>query len=308
MSESMRTAVVFPGQGSQRAGMVKDFHEVSAEARSVFEEASDACGLDFQAICFGEDERLNLTEFAQPCIVTAEIAIFRAVRALHGLEGEIFGGHSLGEYAALVAAGAVSLADAVRLVRTRGALMQEAVPAGEGAMIAVIGKELTLETLEDRLEGLEVDAANHNSPSQIVISGKAHDVETGGERLSGEGFRCVPLNVSAPFHSRLMRPIEPRFSEELAAIAIDDTAAGSVASNFTGGLYLGDAAEVRDGLVRQISGTVRWVENMQTIDASSDRVIEIGPGKPLSGFFREVGVKTSAILNVRTAAKAFAAS
>ena len=226
MSESMRTAVVFPGQGSQRAGMVKDFHEVSAEARSVFEEASDACGLDFQAICFGEDERLNLTEFAQPCIVTAEIAIFRAVRALHGLEGEIFGGHSLGEYAALVAAGAVSLADAVRLVRTRGALMQEAVPAGEGAMIAVIGKELTLETLEDRLEGLEVDAANHNSPSQIVISGKAHDVETGGERLSGEGFRCVPLNVSAPFHSRLMRPIEPRFSEELAAIAIDDTAAG----------------------------------------------------------------------------------
>lgn len=308
MSESTRTSVVFPGQGSQRAGMAKDFHDALPEARAAFEEASDACGLDLKAICFGEDERLNLTEFTQPCILTAEIAMFRAVAALHGLEGDSFGGHSLGEYAALVAAGAMGLADAVRLVRARGALMQEAVPPGEGAMTAIIGADLTLETLMDRLDGLEVDPANHNSPSQIVISGKARDVETAGERLSGEGFRCVSLNVSAPFHSRLMRTIEPRFAEEIAKVAIDDTAAGAVVSNFTGEFHLGDSAEVRDALVRQISGTVRWVENMQAIDAASDRVIEIGPGKPLSGFFREVGVKTSAILNLRTAEKAFAAS
>jgi malonyl CoA-acyl carrier protein transacylase len=132
-------AIVFPGQGSQRPGMGKDFHERFAVAREVYAEASAAAGLDLEALCFGEDERLGLTEFTQPAILTTEIAMLRALEAEFGVEGELFAGHSLGEYTALVAAGVLALADAVRLVRKRGALMQQAVPAGEGAMIAVIG-------------------------------------------------------------------------------------------------------------------------------------------------------------------------
>ena len=307
MSAAAPIAVVFPGQGSQRPGMARDFHDAFGPARDTFGEASEAAGLDLAALCFEEDERLNLTEFTQPAILTAEIAMLRALRAEFGLDAGFYGGHSLGEYTALVAAGVLALADAVRLVRRRGALMQEAVPAGEGAMLAVIAKELDLEEVRASLEGLEVDAANHNSPSQIVVSGAARDVEKAKERLSGDGRRCVPLNVSAPFHSRFMKAIEPAFARELAAVRLDADAAPLVASNYTGQFHHADADSVRDCLVRQISGTVRWVDDMREIAAVAARVIEVGPNRPLSAFFREIGVKVSAVTNLKGAEKALGA-
>jgi malonyl CoA-acyl carrier protein transacylase len=230
--------------------------------------------------------------------------MLRALRAELGLEAEVFAGHSLGEYTALVAAGVLDLGTAARLVRRRGALMQDAVPAGEGSMLAVIAKDLDLELLRSEIADFEVDAANHNSPSQIVVSGKAADVEQAAKRLTAAGRRCVPLNVSAPFHSRLMRSIEPAFAEELAGAALRAETAPRVASNFTGGFHPADGEAVRENLVRQISGTVRWVDNMRNVAERAGRVFEVGPGRPLSGFFREIGVTVTAILNVKGAEKA----
>jgi [acyl-carrier-protein] S-malonyltransferase len=301
VSEAEKTAVVFPGQGSQRPGMARDFHGEFQAARDAFAEASEASGLDLAAISFGDDERLNLTEYTQPCILTAEIAMLAVLRSEMGLEAGWFGGHSLGEYTALVAAGVLGLGDAARLVRRRGALMQQAVPAGEGAMLAVIGRGLDLEELRAALEGLEVDAANHNSSSQIVVSGSAAGVEKAKERLAAKGRRLVPLNVSAPFHSRLMRSVEPAFAEDLAAVKIDAARAPHVASNYTGGFHAAEPAAVRDALVKQISGTVRWVDDMRALAEQASRIVEVGPGRPLSGFFKDVGVTVDAITDLRGA-------
>lgn len=298
MSDGHGTAVVFPGQGSQRAGMAKDFYEEFSVARAAFAEASDACGADLGAISFGDDERLNLTEFTQPCILTAEIAMLAVLRQEFGLEAQWFAGHSLGEYTALVAAGVLGLGEVARLVRRRGALMQQAVPAGQGAMLAVIGRGLDLGELRAALEGLEVDAANHNSSSQIVVSGSAADVDKAKERLGGRGRRLIPLNVSAPFHSRFMREVEPAFAAALAAVELDAANAPLVASNYTGAFHSADADAVRDALVKQISGTVRWVDNMRAIAERAPRILEVGPGKPLSGFFKDVGVTVPAITDL----------
>jgi [acyl-carrier-protein] S-malonyltransferase/trans-AT polyketide synthase/acyltransferase/oxidoreductase domain-containing protein len=220
MSDGSSTVVVvFPGQGSQRPGMAIDFCDEFPVSRQAFEEASDALGLDVRAICAGDDGRLDLTEYTQPCIVTAEIAMFRALESELGLAPGRFGGHSLGEYTALCAAGVLPLASAVKLVRRRGALMQTAVPVGEGAMTAVIGADVAERDLAAELDGLEVDVANRNAPDQIVLSGPAAKMPTAAERVAaslGDALdKLVPLNVSAPFHSRMMRPIEPAFRAEL---------------------------------------------------------------------------------------------
>jgi len=301
VSGAEQTALVFPGQGSQRLGMARDFHDEFAVAREAFVEASAACGTDLAAISFGDEQRLNLTEFTQPCILTAEIAMLRVLAAEHGLEAGWYAGHSLGEYTALVAAGVLPLGDAARLVRRRGALMQGAVPAGEGAMLAVIGRGLDIAELRAALEGLDVDAANHNSSSQIVISGSASGVAEAKQRLAGKGRRLVPLNVSAPFHSRLMQEVEAKFAADLAAVTLDAARAPRVASNYTGGFHAADPAAVRDALVRQISGTVRWVDNRRALGERAARIIEIGPGKPLSGFFKDVGVAVQAITDLGSA-------
>jgi [acyl-carrier-protein] S-malonyltransferase/trans-AT polyketide synthase/acyltransferase/oxidoreductase domain-containing protein len=295
VSGADQTALVFPGQGSQRVGMARDFHDEFAVARDAFADASAACGVDLAAISFGDEQKLNLTEFTQPCILTAEIAMLRALAVELGLEADWFAGHSLGEYTALVAAGVLPLGEAARLVRRRGALMQEAVPAGEGAMLAVIGRGLDIGELRAALEGLDVDAANHNSSSQIVISGSASGVVEAKQRLGGKGRRLVPLNVSAPFHSRLMREVEKKFALDLAAATLDASRAPRVASNYTGGFHAADSTAVRDALVHQISGTVRWVDNMRALGERATRIVEIGPGKPLSGFFKDAGVTVEAI-------------
>lgn len=307
--ESDGVGVVFPGQGVQRTGMAQDFHDAFAEARAVFDEAGDALHLDVARLCFEPDDRLDLTEFAQPAIVTAEVAMVRVLTGHFGLAATVHGGHSLGEYSALVAAGAVPLTDAVELVRERGRLMQAAVPAGRGSMKAVVQRGLDVEALEAALTGVAVDIANHNSPDQVVLSGLTADVDEAAGRLREvpgfERARALPLNVSAPFHSRLMAPAENAFRPLLAerAPGWNGAAAAAVTSNTTGGFHAGDADALVDALARQISAPVRWLDNMRVLVARCRRIIEVGPGKPLRAFFAalekaggagtEIGVITS---------------
>ena len=304
---------VFPGQGSQKMGMARDFYDTAPQARAVFAEVSEALGLDMTGLCFSADDRLHLTAYTQPAILTAEIAIFRTLVAEIGLTIDVFGGHSLGEYAALVAAGVIPLAEAARLVRQRGEHMQQAVSVGAGAMLAVTGPDLNLAAITGAISGLTVDLANLNSPQQVVLSGTADGITTaeGVLRETLPGTRLTRLTVSAPFHSRLMAPIEPGFRALLTASAPtwDLTGAGRVLSNFTGGFYPSDdVGAVIDGLTRQISGAVRWVDNMTAITRTTPTAVyEIGPRRPLRGFFRALGLSVTAITNRTTARRAFTA-
>jgi malonyl CoA-acyl carrier protein transacylase len=301
-------AVVFPGQGSQRAGMARDFHDRYAVSRAVFAEAGEALGLDVARLCFDEDPRLDLTEFTQPAILTAEIAMFRALQEEHGLSPQCFGGHSLGEYTALCAAGAIPLAEAVRAVRRRGALMQSAVPAGQGAMVAVLGEGVASRDLG--LDGLEVDLANKNSRDQVVLSGAASDMERACERIreAAPAVELVPLAVSAPFHSRRMRAIEPELRATLEGIAprIAAEKARNVTSNLTGAFHTGALPDLIDALVRQASGAVDWMANMDVIAKTADRIFEIGPNRPLRGFFKSIGREVTSIVSAKAGEKALA--
>jgi malonyl CoA-acyl carrier protein transacylase len=299
--------VVFPGQGSQRAGMGLDFAERHAAARAVFEEASAALELDVAGICAGDD-RLGRTEYAQPCILTAEIAMLAALRAGFGFDAQRFGGHSLGEYSALVAAGALPLADAVKLVRVRGRLMQDAVPVGRGGMIAVIQTSLDIDAVAAIARGCGLDVANYNSPSQVVLSGENEGLAQATPLVQELGARVVALEVSAPFHSRLLRGVEPEFAAALEGVrpSLSADCATAVTSNFTGALHEGAADAVVAALLRQITGSVRWIDNMQVLAAGADRIIELGPNKPLSKFFKEIGHDVTPILNVRGAEKVLA--
>jgi len=293
-------AVVFPGQGCQRPGMGRDFHEAFAVSRQAFEEASDALGWDVAALCFADDERIHRTEYTQPCILVTETAMCRAFREMTGLDPALFAGHSLGEFTALVAAGVLSLSDAVRIVRERGRLMQKAVPEG-GAMVAVIAGALDPGAVRQVLEGLPVDVANVNSPRQIVLSGLKEGVEEAVARLrdtlDGEGCRFVPLTVSAPFHSRFMKsaeaPLECALQEVRSRMVPE--AAPRVASNAGGGFHEACGDTVIRNLVRQVSGTVRWVDNMQAVASRADSIFEIGPGRPLRDFFRALDVGCTSV-------------
>lgn len=305
---AVTTAAVFPGQGSQRAGMGRDFHESFAASRDVFAEASEALGLDVAALCFEDDPRLDQTEFTQPAILTVELAMMRALEAEYGFAPSYFGGHSLGEYTALAAAGVLPLADAVRITRRRGALMQAAVPLGEGAMSAVIADGIARRDLSD-LSLLGVDVANRNSNAQVVLSGPAAAVAAATEalerRLEGTEHRIVPLRVSAPFHSRGMKAIEPEFRDVLleAAPRLRVENAARVTSNFRGGFHEPNAEAIVEALVRQISGTVDWIANMNALAAAAPRIVEVGPNRPLRGFFATLGREVASIVSVKAAAK-----
>lgn len=293
----MTAAVVFPGQGSQRTGMGADLHDRYAVARDTYAEAAEATGVDVAAICFRPDDRLTRTEFTQPCLLTTQVAMFRVAVAEFGFAPRFFGGHSLGEYTALVAAGVLPFADAVRLVRARGALMQRAVPPGQGAMAAlVLGGIGRTDAARVAVEaGAEV--ANDNSADQLVISGTARAVARARERLAEvlPDLTFVPLRVSAPFHSSLMRPVEAAFRAEVDGFAARLRPAASVAvtSNHTGAFH--EPAGLVDALVRQIAGRVRWVENMRVLAAAADDIYEIGPAAPLSAFFRTLDVDVVAV-------------
>ena len=282
-------AFVYPGQGSQKVGMGRDFHDAYESARRTFEEASEVLGLDVATLCFTDDTNLALTEFAQPAILTTEIAMTHVLLE-RGIAPTHFAGHSLGEYTALVAAGTLPFDHALRIVRERGRLMQSAVPVGEGGMTAVTSAELDLAAIESAIDGLVVDVANHNSPEQVVISGRTEDLREAESRIEA---KLTPLAVSAPFHSRMMRPIEEPFRAVLRSAPWAD--ARAVLSNFTGTWH----SAVEDSLVRQLSGRVRWVDNMRALDGM--RVVEVGPSRPLRAFFRAMGVAIDSVTNVTTA-------
>lgn len=297
-------SIVFPGQGAQRVGMGQDFYASSPIAKQVYEQASDTLNIDMAELCFTDEARLQLTEFAQPAILTTEIAIWQVLLAESDLTQEqcVFAGHSLGEYTALVAAGALPLKNAVALVRERGRLMQQACPVGEGGMTAVIGTGLDHDAINAALAGTGVVLGNDNSANQVVLSGPPAGLQvakTNIENLASESgsFRFVDLPVSAAFHSPAMDAIEADFKIALDTQTgdLNTEAASRVASNFSGEFHSNDLADVRNGLLRQVSGTVRWRANMATLLEAAPSVIEVGPSNPLRGFFKSVGVSSQSV-------------
>ena len=305
-----QSAFLFPGQGSQYPGMGKDLAENFPAAKQVFEEADEALGFSISQLCFnGPAEALQLTENTQPAILTVSVAALRALESA-GIEKPAFvAGHSLGEYSALVAAGAIGLADAVRTVRARGRYMQEAVPAGEGAMAAVLGASLeTIEKICEEVRGDEVCApANINSANQIVIAGNSEAVDRAAEGLKAAGAkRVVKLNVSAPFHCALMMPAQQRLAADLAELSLDELSVPLISN--VDAIAITKAADARDSLIRQVSSPVRWLESMNLLLAGGvSRFVEIGPGKVLSGLMRQIKREASC-LNVEESAGVAAAA
>ncbi|MGK8503779.1 thioesterase domain-containing protein [Nocardia asiatica] len=292
--------IVFPGQGAQRTGMGADFCAEFTVARDTFAEASAAVGEDLLRICAERDPRLHRTEYTQPCVLTMEIAAHRVLTTEFGMRPVAFGGHSLGEYAALVAAGVLDLADGVRLVRTRGALMQRAVPEGAGAMAALILPDIADSEVAEFVAETGAEVANDNSTDQLVISGGSDAIAAAravlAERLPD--LRFVPLRVSAPFHSRWMRGIEAEFADHLAECAPRIRAAHAVVvtSNYTGEFHRPDT--LTEHLVRQISAPVRWTANMRALLRSGTPRYEVGPSAPLSKFFATLGAPVTRIATV----------
>ena len=296
-----KVAFVFPGQGAQKVGMCKDFYDNYACAKKIFEEADEALGFSISKMCFeGPEEDLRLTEFTQPAILTCSLAALAVVRE-HGLECEIAGGHSLGEYSALAAAGVISLQDAVVAVNKRGRFMQEAVPVGEGAMAAVMGLEpdkiVEVCRQVEKECGKAVQAVNFNCPGQVVIAGATQAVEKANEALKAAGAkRAVSLPVSAPFHSTLMEPAAERLKEVLDKIEFLD-AKFPVVANVTAETVV-KAEEIRDLLVKQAASPVKWEMSMRNmIRDGIDTYVEVGPGKTLTGFTRKID-RTITALNV----------
>ena len=285
-------AVVFPGQGSQSVGMLESFMANDIVAKT-FEEANDALGYDLKKIVLtGPESELNKTEITQPAILTASVAAYRAfVKALDGSEPRACAGHSLGEYSALVAADAISFADAVRLVRLRGQAMQEAVPAGVGAMMAVLGLEdevIINGCAQVSAEGDAVWAANFNTPGQVVISGAKDAVARAGEYFASQGARrCVPLPVSVPSHCPMMQSAADKLAAALSDISLAD-ASIPVYANVLAAPVVAQGAII-DCLVKQLIGSVRWVETVQNMKADGiEALIEVGPNKVLCGLNRKI--------------------
>ena len=286
-----KVAFIFPGQGSQFAGMGKDLAESYPEAREVFERADAALGEPLSALCFaGPEEQLRLTANTQPAILTVSLAALAVLRA-RGARCDGVAGHSLGEYTAVGAAGGLPVEALVRTVRRRGELMQDAVPVGVGAMAAVLGPARDVVEAccrEASAPGAEVVAANFNAPEQTVIAGHAAAVARAGELLAARGAkRVVPLPVSAPFHSPLMAPARHGLEPVLAGLPFAELAAPLY--NNVDAVPVTAGAAVRDGLVRQVDAPVRWVELVERMAADGfDTFVEIGPGSVLSGLVRRI--------------------
>ena len=301
----MSLAFIFPGQGSQAPGMGRELAERYAAAREVFEEADEALGFALSRLCFeGPAEELQLTENTQPAILATSVAALRAAEGEGLPRPDFVAGHSLGEYSALVAAGALTLKDAVRVVRKRGRYMQEAVPVGAGAMAAVLGGDFeTVEAVcaEARREGEICSPANINSPAQIVIAGSAAAVERAIPLLKERGAkRAVPLKVSAPFHCALMLPAQERLAADLDEVEFRDLSVPLV-TNVDAAVIRG-GAEARAALVRQVSSPVRWSESVERLRAFGvDTFVEVGPGKVLTGLVRQTAPGARG-LNVEDAA------
>jgi [acyl-carrier-protein] S-malonyltransferase len=285
-----KLAFLFPGQASQYPGMGRDLFDQFPESRAVFEEADASLGFSISKLCFeGSEEDLKLTENTQPAILTVSVAAFRALES-RGILPDFAAGHSLGEYSALVAAGALAFSDAVKLARRRGSYMQAAVPAGEGAMAAILGlspSDVT-EVCKKAADNEIVSPANLNSPEQTVISGNANAVKRAVEIASQSGAkRSVMLPVSAPFHCALMKPAQDRFEKDLRVTNFSALRFPVVTNADAEAITSGD--EAREALIRQITLPVLWLDSVrEMIDSSVTVFVEVGPGKVLTGLMRQI--------------------
>lgn len=307
----MSLSLLFPGQGSQHIGMGKFLYDEFQPAKLVFEEASDALSFDMKKLCFDSDEAtLSLTENTQPALLTVSVATYKVLEQVMDLKVMAAAGHSVGEYAALVTAGTLSLSDGVRLVRRRGQFMQQAVPVGQGGMVAVIGltPQETLELckwaeVESGLAPLE--PANYNSPDQIVISGSAPLIEWLRANFSPEKLnwnkkvRLIPLKVSAPFHCSMMKPAEEKMAVELDAVTFANSQ-WPIVQNFTSQKHT-SAEELRPNITRQISGAVRWLQSVEVLlQMGTHNFIECGCGKVLTGLLKKIDSAQTPAFNVNS--------
>ena len=281
-----KLAFIYPGQGVQTAGMGKDFYENSVLAREVYDNASGALQLDMKELCFTKNDRLDLTEYTQAALVTTYLAITRELES-RDIHADITAGLSLGEYAAIAAAGAMTDMQAIQLVRKRGILMQNTVPAGEGAMCAVLA--LDEKVIEQVLEDMEdVSIANYNCPGQIVITGKTEQVKHAKEKLEAAGARrCILLNVSGPFHSPLLKKAGDQLYSEMEKMDFGELAIPYV-TNVTAEKVT-DSGEIKPLLAKQVSSPVHWMQGVRTmLEEGADTFIEIGPGRTLAGFMKKI--------------------
>lgn len=290
-----KIAFIYPGQGAQVCGMGQDFYEQTELGKQVFDLATELLGFSVPELCFTENDRLNITEYTQAAMVTTSIAMTKVLES-KGIKPDVTAGLSLGEYCALYAAGVMSEADAITTVRQRGILMQEEVPVGQGAMAAVLAMDAAaIEAVIADMDGVQI--ANYNCPGQIVISGKKEAVEAACEKLKEAGAkRTVMLNVSGPFHSRMLTGAGEKLAKVLEQVEVHTPAIPYVA-NVTAS-YVKNADEVKPLLTKQVSSSVRWQQSVETMLADGvDTFIEIGPGKTLAGFMRKIN-RTVKVMNI----------
>lgn len=281
-----KIAFIFPGQGAQVCGMGKDFYEQTEIGRQVYDRASELLGFSMPQLCFEKNDKLDITEYTQAAMVTTSIAMMKVLME-KGICPDVTAGLSLGEYCALAAAGVMSDEDAITTVRQRGILMQEAVPVGIGAMAAILA--LDAAKIEEVISSMkDVWIANYNCPGQIVISGKKEAVEEACSKLKEAGAkRAIMLNVSGPFHSKMLTEAGEKLGEVLEGVTIHSPRIPYVA-NVTAS-YVTDADQVKPLLVEQVSSSVRWQQSVETMIADGvDTFVEIGPGKTLAGFIRKI--------------------
>ena len=293
-----KTAVIFPGQGAQYVGMAKDFYDNFEDSKNVFDEADEVLDIELKKICFEENDDINKTEYTQPAMVAAEVAIYEHLKNA-GLKADVFAGLSLGEYSALVAAGAMTLADGIKTVRRRGILMQNEVPLGMGGMAAVIAMDADrIAEICENTPG-KVQIANYNCPGQIVISGEAEAVKTASAALAEAGAkRVIPLNVSGPFHSQMLVPAGEKLYDFLQGVEV---AEGFVPYYCNADAEeITDASKVKELLKRQVYSSVRWQQTIENMIADGvDTFIEVGPGKTLTGFMKKINREVKSI-NIAT--------